>query len=395
LMKLGQMASYLDDGLPAPMRAALSQLQASAPPMSSDLAAEVVERELGAAPDKIFVEWDPVPIASASIGQVHRAVIVDPATGKERAVAVKVQYPGVDKAIDADLRNADFLGALLQQGFSGLDPSDMVQEVKERIREELDYSREATNQQLFADYYRGHPYISVPEVMPTFSTSRVLTTELVNGMSFAELMQQDQEQKNLTGECLFRFVFRSLYGMHKFNGDPHPGNYIFHVGDNGVNKISFLDYGLVKHFTVDEMNVFQNMITAAAINHDYDAFRIVIEDAGLLQKDAPVDTHTAGEYYRLFYSPVRESHVMTWTPEYSSSIVRHTFDRNSPIAQYSTVPRSFVFIQRINLGLYALLGELGAVGNYRRIAEELWPMVNAGPSSALGEAEAAWLAAKS
>ncbi|MSX77789.1 MAG: hypothetical protein F2738_07100, partial [Actinobacteria bacterium] len=216
LMKLGQMASYLDDGLPAPMRAALSQLQASAPPMSSDLAAEVVERELGAAPDKIFVEWDPVPIASASIGQVHRAVIIDPTTGKERAVAVKVQYPGVDKAIDADLRNADFLGSLLQQGFSGLDPSDMVQEVKERIRQELDYSREAQNQQLFADYYRGHPYISVPEVIPAFSTSRVLTTELVNGMSFAELMQQDQEQKNLTGECLFRFVFRSLYGMHKF-----------------------------------------------------------------------------------------------------------------------------------------------------------------------------------
>ena len=86
---------------------------------------------------------------------------------------------------------------------------------------------------------------------------------------------------------------------------------------------------------------------------------------------------------------------MTWTPEYSSSIVRHTFDRNSPIAQYSTVPRSFVFIQRINLGLYALLGELGAVGNYRRVAEELWPMVNAGPSSALGGAEAAWLAAQS
>ena len=81
-MKLGQMASYLDDGLPAPMRAALSQLQASPPPMSGDLAAEVIERELRASPDKVFVEWDPVPIASASIGQVHRAVMIDPTTGK-------------------------------------------------------------------------------------------------------------------------------------------------------------------------------------------------------------------------------------------------------------------------------------------------------------------------
>ena len=272
LMKLGQMASYLDDGLPAPMRAALSQLQASAPPMSSDLAAQVIERELGGDPHKIFIEWDPIPIASASIGQVHRAVVLDPKTGKERAVAVKVQYPGVDKAIDADLKNADLLGALLQQGFSGLDPSDMVQEVKERIREELDYSREAHNQTIFANYYSGHPYINVPEVLPTFSTSRVLTSELVNGMSFAQLMETDQEQKNLAGECLFRFVFRSLYGIHKFNGDPHPGNYIFH--EDG--RITFLDFGLVKHFTDTEMNTFISMVKSAAYESDVPAFRQVL-----------------------------------------------------------------------------------------------------------------------
>jgi len=83
--------------------------------------------------------------------------------------------------------------------------------------------------------------------------------------------------------------------------------------------------------------------------------------------------------------------VMTWTPEYSSSIVRHTFDRGSPISQYSTVPKAFVFIQRINLGLYAILGELRATGNYRRIAEELWPMVDGPPSTPMGEAEANWL----
>jgi predicted unusual protein kinase regulating ubiquinone biosynthesis (AarF/ABC1/UbiB family) len=308
---------------------------------------------------------------------------------------VKVQYPGVAEAIASDLKNADLLGALLSFGFKSFSPDELVAEIKERLTEELDYTLEAENQKDFANYYRNHPFIHVPEVIEHLSTTRVLVTELVSGITWAELLERSQADRDFAGEALFRFVFRSLYRFRAFNGDPHPGNYIFHVGDNGVNKISFLDYGLVKHFTVDEMNVFQNMITAAAINHDYDAFRIVIEDAGLLQKDAPVDTHTAGEYYRLFYSPVRESHVMTWTPEYSSSIVRHTFDRNSPIAQYSTVPRSFVFIQRINLGLYALLGELGAVGNYRRIAEELWPMVNAGPSSALGEAEAAWLAAQS
>jgi len=390
LMKLGQMASYLDEGLPAPLRAALAQLQSNAPPMSADLAAECIERELGAAPDRLFLEWDPEPIAAASIGQVHRAVVVDPATGTERAVAVKVQYPGVDDAIDADLRNADLLGLLLQQGFSGLDPSEMVAEVKSRIREELDYSREAANQRLFADHYRGHPFIRVPDVIDAFSSSRVLTSELVVGRSWTELLASDQSHKDAVAEVLFRFVFRSLYGMHKFNGDPHPGNYVFH--DDGT--VTFLDYGLVKHFTDDEMTTFIAMVKSAAYENDVETFRGVLESAGMLQPDAPVSTADVGTYFGRFYEPVRADREITWTSQYASGIVRHTFDRSSPIAQYATVPKAFVFIQRINLGLYAILGELGATGNYRRIAEELWPFAGREPSTELGRREAGWLASR-
>ena len=387
LMKLGQMASYLDEGLPAPLRAALAQLQSSAPPMAAELAAEVIERELGGSPDRIFLEWDPDPIAAASIGQVHRAVVVDPATGAERAVAVKVQYPGVDRAIDADLRNADLLGFLLQQGFSGLDPAEMVEEVKLRIREELDYSIEARNQKIFADYFRGHPFIRIPEIIPSLSTSRVITSELVVGKSWNELKQTDQAHKDHVAEVLFRFVFRSLYGMHKFNGDPHPGNYIFH--DDG--SVTFLDFGLVKHFTDDEMTTFIAMVKSAAYERDIPSFRNVLETAGMLKPNAPVETPDVGTYFGRFYEPVSEHRSITWTPTYATSIVRHTFDRSSPIAQYATVPRAFVFIQRINLGLYAILGELGATGNYRAIAEELWPFANGAPSTAIGEAEARWL----
>ena len=102
----------------------------------------MIERELGAPPDRLFVEWDPLPIAAASIGQVHRAVVVD-RHGVERAVAVKVQYPGVGEAIESDLRTADLLGTILRQGFGGLDPDEMVAEIKERLIEELDYRREA------------------------------------------------------------------------------------------------------------------------------------------------------------------------------------------------------------------------------------------------------------
>ncbi len=106
-------------------------------------------------------------------------------------------------------------------------------------------------------------------------------------------------------------------------------------------------------------------------------------------------TAEVGEYFSYFYAPVREDGEMTWSTDYSSSMVRHVFDRSSPIAQYATVPRAFVFIQRINLGLYALLGQLRASGNYRKISEELWPMVGGPPSTPAGEAEAVWLAARS
>ena len=282
-MKLGQMASYLDDGLPEPLRLALSQLQSDAPPMSVDLAIETVERELGRPVDEVFVEFDPNPIAAASIGQVHRALLRDPATGVERAVAVKVQYPGVGDAIVADLKNADLLGAVLRQGFGGLDPAEMVDEIKLRIAEEVDYEREARNQQAFADYYRGHPFIRIPEVVPELSTTHVLTTELADGFGWAELMRRPQAERDRAGEVIFRFVFRSLYRMGAFNGDPHPGNYLFH--DDGT--VTFLDFGLVKHFSADEMPTFGSMVKAAAVDHDHAEFRRIVERRRHAQPGCP------------------------------------------------------------------------------------------------------------
>ena len=388
LMKLGQMASFIDEGLPAPLRQALAQLQSNAPPMSAELAAKVIREELGGSPDQLFVSWDPQPIAAASIGQVHKAIVIDPATGLERAVAVKVQYPGVGEAIDADLRNADMLGLILKQGFGGLDPDEMVAEIKERLIEELDYRIEAVNQQHFADYYRGHPFIHVPDVLPAFSTRRVLTTELVDGAPWAEMLTWPQEERDLVGECLFRFVFRSLYQMHAFNGDPHPGNYLFHRG----GRVTFLDFGLVKHFSTEEMDTFVSMVRSAAYEHDATTFRGILERAGMLRPGAPATDDEIGEYFSQFYEAVREDRPVTWSPDYSSRIVRHTFDRSSPISQYATVPKTFVFIQRINLGLYALLGELTASGNYRQMAEELWPFVAGPPSTPMAVAEADWLA---
>ena len=388
LMKLGQMASYVDEALPAPLRASLAQLQSNAPPMSAELAAEVITAELGAPPDQLFLRWDPAPIAAASIGQVHRALWLDPSTGAERALAVKVQYPGVDRAIEHDLRTADLLGTLLKQGFGGLEPADLVNEIRERLIEELDYSREARNQAQFADHFRGHPTIHVPGVIAALCTPRVLATELVDGATWAEALTWPQAERDAIGETLFRFVFRSLYGMGAFNGDPHPGNYLFHRG----GTVTFLDFGLVKHFSAAEMATFVGMVRAAAYDQDTARFREIVEDAGLLGRGCPASNAEIGEYFSQFYEAVRDDAPITWSSAYASRIVRHTFDRSSPISQYATVPKAFVFIQRINLGLYALLGELRASGNYRRIAEELWPFTRAPGSTPLGVAEQRWMA---
>jgi predicted unusual protein kinase regulating ubiquinone biosynthesis (AarF/ABC1/UbiB family) len=383
LMKLGQMASYLDEGMPEPLRQALSSLQQDAPPMSADLTAAVVEEQLGVAPDKAFAEWDPVPIAAASIGQVHRAITRDGV-----AVAVKVQYPGVDRAIRADLDNTDVVGSALAMLFPGLDPGPLVAELRARLDEELDYRLEARNQALFAGFYAGHPFVHVPAVVPALCTGRVLTTELATGARFDEVAGWPDTERDLAAEAIFRFVFRSLYRLHAFNGDPHPGNYLFRPG----GRVTFLDFGLVKRFTPAEVGVFQDMIRTMVLDHDPAAFRAVVERAGVLQAGAPISTEEAIPWFRHFYELVERDEAVTITAEYASETVRRTFDRSSAVTRHASVPAAFVIIQRINLGLYAILGRLRATANWRRVAEELWPMTNGPPSTALGREEAAWLA---
>lgn len=387
-MKLGQMASYLDVGLPDHAREALAGLQQNAPPMSAELAAGVVERELGAPPETLFLEWDPAPLASASIGQVHRAITRD-----GRAVAVKVQYPGVDQAIAADLESAGMVFGAMGLAFSGFEPGPLVEEIRARVIEELDYAKEAGNQQLFADYYRDHPFIHVPDVVTELSTPRVLTTDLAEGVRFDVMATWDQDERDLAAEAIYRFVFRSLYRLHAFNGDPHPGNYLFQPG----GRVTFLDFGLVKHFTQPEIDIFGDMIQAMVMEGDTARYRGIIERIGLLKPGAPVSDAQVHEYFSHFYEFVLRDEVVTITPQWSSDAVARYFDPTGPygpVIKAANLPASFVIIQRINLGLMAILGDLQATGNYRRMADELWPWVDGPPSSELGKAEADWLAAR-
>ena len=385
LMKLGQMASYVDDGLSPAARRTLSRLQDSVPPMSPELAAQVIIEELGQPPERAFATWDPEPIAAASIGQVHRAITRD-----GRAVAVKVQYPGIAETIAADLGNVALLRRMLKITAPMQDVDALLAELRERVTEELDYRREAANQQMFARYYAGHPTICVPGIVPELSTRRVVTSDLADGARFAELVTWPQAERDLAAETIYRFVFRSLYGAHAFNGDPHPGNYLFHSG----GKVTFLDFGLVKHFSARELQPLVDMVRCLCVDHDPGAFRRANEDAGVLRPGAPVSTQTVVEQMAVFYEMVREPGPRTMTGKYATTVAGRFVDVRSPLAAYVQLPRSYVILQRINLGLYAVLGELSATADWRRISEEIWPFTQAPPSTPIGMAEAAWRAGK-
>jgi predicted unusual protein kinase regulating ubiquinone biosynthesis (AarF/ABC1/UbiB family) len=386
LMKIGQMASYVDDGLSPAVRRTLSRLQDSVPPMSAELAAGVVREELGLPPGEAFARWDPEPIAAASIGQVHRAITHD-----GRAVAVKVQYPGIAETIAADLGNVALLRRMLRITAPAQDVDALLEELRDRVLEELDYRREAQNQRLVAAYYDGHPTIMVPKIVDELSTRRVVTSELADGARFAELAQWSQQERDLAAETIYRFTFRSLYDVHAFNGDPHPGNYLFHGG----GRVTFLDFGLVKHFSAEELRPLVDMVRYLCVEQDPEGFRAAMVDAGFLRADAPLSTETVVEHMAVFYDTVRQPGPRTMTGDYASAVVRRFFDVRSPMAQWVSVPRSYVILQRINLGLFAILGELTATADWRGIAEEIWPFIQGPPTTPMGEAEAAWRAGRS
>jgi predicted unusual protein kinase regulating ubiquinone biosynthesis (AarF/ABC1/UbiB family) len=391
LMKAGQILSIVPFGSAVPpenralLQGAMSRLQAEAPPMAPELAAEVVRSELGASPDEVFAEFSARPLAAASIGQVHAARLRD-----GRPVAVKVQYPGVADAIRADLRNAELLAVFLQllrsivPGLSRTDPRELAAEISERITEELDYCIEASNQQLFADAYRGHPFIHVPEIIWELSTGRVLTQDLAEGLRWPQALQADRALRDRWGEAMFRFFFGGLREVRAYNTDPHPGNYLF----RSDGSVSFLDFGCVKRLHADQ--VLQGQDTVRAVMHqDADAlWRIFIELGVFDATKAPAPEEIL-EWYSHSFEMLLAPQPFTFTPEVVAREIQAEFSATGNagrIVRSARAVKDYVFITRIDLGLTAVLGELRATADWRSIQAELDE--GAPPSTEMGKAAA-------
>jgi predicted unusual protein kinase regulating ubiquinone biosynthesis (AarF/ABC1/UbiB family) len=387
LMKFGQLLSFIMEALPEDAQKALATLQSDATPMAPTLAAKMVKDELGDAPERIFLDWKLVPIAAASVGQVHRAVTRD-----GRDVAVKVQYPGVADAIDSDLDNAE---AFYRLGtafvLKGLDAKGLVDELRNRMREELDYELEAANQTEFRARFAGHPFVSVPAVISETSTRRVLTTEWVGGLSWAEFdSRADEAARHRAGESIWRFAQYAVHRLRAFNGDPHPGNYKFTIDGD----VTFLDFGLVKRWTPGEWEQLAPSLDAIIVHRDPERLVSVMEEIGFLRADHGLAPQQVYDYVSTPYIPYLTD-SFTFTRGFVRDAMATIIDVKGPHAEVIerlNMPPSFVILDRVVWGVSAILGKLRVTAPWRSMLLEYRD--GGAPATPLGEAEQAWLAAR-
>ena len=384
-MKLGQMMSFVTDDIPEEYRDALARLQASAPPMDFPLLRDVAERELGMPLERAFARFDAEPLAAASIGQVHRARL---SSGEE--VVVKIQYPGVAEAIRGDMANAAVLYRMMMMMYPGVEPGPIIDELRSRIGDELDYAAEAKNQRAFAELYQGHPFIRVPKVFDSHSTSRVLTSEYVRGRRWNEAIADDDRARQHHAEVLYRFIFGSITRFGVFNGDPHPGNYLF--ADDG--KVVFLDFGCVKYFPAAMRRDWLAMISAH-LSGDRDRFVAQLQALGFIRAQDGLDRDTLYDYFQYFYEPFHDDREYTYTREYNAKSFGMIFKPTgqfAPLSRRLNMPPDFVFVNRIQWGVVSLLANLGASANWHRIHREL--VFGDPPSTELGRLDAEWRLAR-
>ncbi|HXK18620.1 MAG TPA: AarF/ABC1/UbiB kinase family protein [Polyangiaceae bacterium] len=361
--KLGQTASYVDGFVPETHRAiyekALGALRTAAPHSSVDAIRALVEAELGAPIDKLFASWSDEPFASASIGQVHRAQLPN-----GEAVAVKVQHPGIDRAIESDLSNVSllegFVGAL---GPRALNSRAVLEEVKTRFREELDYRLEAERQTEFRKLHAADPKISIPRVVRERSARRVLTMELASGATLEEAALASAELRASYAETLWRFVFKGNLVGGMFNADPHPGNYLFQPD----GSVIFLDFGCIQPIRAERLEAARDL-HRAALRRDEPAFRsaaaLILESKGGSYEQA------ATAYSRLCFEPVFASPFRI-TTEFASSLVQEIRTVKEQLwakdKSFVQLPTGMLFMNRLQFGFYSVLARLDVSVDYAEV----------------------------
>jgi len=383
-MKLGQLASFVDtEFIPDEYRdiyqEQLAKLRTDAPSMPWEKVEKVLDEEYDGEPlTELFAEIEHEAFAAASIGQVHRAELLD-----GRQVAVKIQYPGIAEAMDADLRNAGTIVRLARALAPGLDAKAIAEEIRERVMEELDYEYEAQNQRSFARAYREHPFIYVPEVITRLSRRRVLVTEFVEGIGFDAIKELPQDERSRFGEIVFRGNLGSMFNLLHFNADPHPGNYLL-MADG---RVAFLDFGMTKKVDREQIQLEQRAFDAAS-REDPEAFRLALHDLGFIKKPSKLDAERLLEHMGAVGGWYIEDREIEITPQRVMKVIEATNDPRSEyydLMRRESLPAEELMGRRMEMGVVAVLGQLRAKRNWHRIFRE-W-VYGAAPETELGQEE--------
>jgi predicted unusual protein kinase regulating ubiquinone biosynthesis (AarF/ABC1/UbiB family) len=375
-LKFGQMASYID-GLAPPgyeekFHEVLSKLQQKAPPLSAEAAARAITKELGASPEELFAAFEFEPFAAASIGQVHRAT-----TKSGDAVAVKVQYPGIDAAVENDLKSVALLEQMIAPLGRKYHSKETLDEVRRVFLAELDYGLEAENADRFRAMHAEDDEIVVPRVFHALSSKRVLCTELMGGRDYATFCAEaTEEEKSAAGRTIARFMFRSLFKYGWLYADPHPGNYRF----LGGGRVAFLDFGCVRELPPALVEGMKRYITALQDGNDAEFERACVEVLGYDPTDAegwPVYT----SYTRVILEPIVHDGEFTYTHAFAREAVAYlvrngrkvVFKEGQPLPSLPKpihMPPEHTFVNRLQWGLASVLAGLGAKGHWRALIDD-------------------------
>ena len=364
MMKVAQMMATVPDLLPPEYADELQKLQSDAPPMGAAFVKRRMGAELGPDWQARFATFDYAPAAAASLGQVHRA------TSKEgRALACKLQYPDMRSAVEADLGQLDMLFAVHRRMQAAVDTREMAKEIAERVREELDYRREARNVALYRGILADEPAVRVPDVMPDLSTGRLLTMSWLTGERMLDFKGADAETRNRLATAMFKAWWMPFNRFGVIHGDPHLGNYTVFRDDGVPTGINLLDYGCIRifpsRFVAGVVDLYEGLRgnDRARVVHAYESWGFRALNAEMID--------TLNIWARFIYGPLLEDRERTIADGVAPGQYgrREAFELHQALKRQGPVriPREFVFMDRAAVGLGSVFLHLDAKLNFHRL----------------------------
>jgi predicted unusual protein kinase regulating ubiquinone biosynthesis (AarF/ABC1/UbiB family) len=366
IMKVAQLLATIPDVVPPEYAAELQKLQSEAPPMGAAFVKRRMQAELGAGWQSRFGSFDLKPAAAASLGQVHRATTTDGAL-----LACKLQYPDMQSAVEADLRQLEFVFALHRRMDPAIDTREIATEIGERVREELDYEREAKHVALYAHALQGVEQVKVPKVHPELSTRRLLSLGWLEGEKILTYTEAPTEIRNRIAVAMFKAWWHPFSHAAVIHGDPHLGNYTVFSQEGEAQGINLLDYGCVRifhpRFVGGVVDLYQGLLhnERDRIIHAYETWGFRKLSKELIE--------ILNIWARFIYGPLLDDRTRTVADgvapgEYGR---RQAFEVHKALKEKGpvVVPREFVFMDRAAIGLGAVFLHLKAELNYHRLFE--------------------------